>query len=184
MKHNEYSTTIYIQNGGDEILLLNDTATVIARTDVITKELIWSHSCIDATVAKRLTREHHERYIKGTASYLAAHYDSFVYRSVFHAITAAIRNGSTLHARLRNPYKVVKTMDGFLEHMKTCALNPGQFSVGSCSYCGSGCYVEDVALVSIGVPIVSDEQANIHGKNGVAINPICHRCSEGVQVEN
>lgn len=184
MNYNRYNTTIYHDPKRGEIQLLNDLATVIARVEVVEKRLIWAHDVISDTDASALVREHHEAELAGNGSRLARHYENLNYQTIFHAMTAAIRNGSTLYPKLGDRYKAVKRMDGYMEHMKVCAVNPGRFSVGTCLYCKSGCYVEDVALISIGIPLVENEEANIHGAQGISISPICDRCSAGVSVEN
>ncbi len=184
MKHDVYNTNLRQEGVGPIQVLFNEMEMPIARYDSGADVMIWSHSSIDANDAEEIVYEQLERGITTHHLQLEKSYDTFNFYSVPHAMAVASKEDSPFRNALKDTFKALKSLDNHLAFLKTTALNPSQFSIIShCPYCTEGTHLEDVALVSVGVPITSDERVNIHGRNGISIDHICRNCTDGVTIQ-
>lgn len=183
-QHNEYNTNLYPAKQPGEFVLVNEYDLEIAHYDEGKDKITWCHRSIPEADAERIVRKHTEWTITGSHWQQERHYNTFHFRSHFHAIAVALTNGTRFRLALKDVTATVKRLDTFAKHAKVCALNASQFAdVGQCCFCNLSCTIHEMTLIGVGIPILEDERTNIHGANNVAINPVCAECAEGVTIE-
>lgn len=183
-QHNEYNTNLYPEGDPGEYVLYNEYCLEIAHYDSGEDKVTWRHRSISEQAAERIIGRQLEWEITGSHWQGHRHYDTFHFRSHFHATAVALTNGTRFREALKDVTATVKRLNTFAEHAKVCALNPSQFAdVGQCCFCNLSCTIHEMTLIGIGVPLLEDERTNIHGENNVAINPVCSECAEGVAIE-
>lgn len=182
--HNKYNTNLYPADEESVFDLFNEYDLKIATCNCREGKVTWHHSSIMEHDAAIIVAEHQEMIASNSHWKQTRNYHTFHFRSTFHAISETMIDSSNMYSVIEVPHIVAKQLSNFNKHLKTCALNPSTFSsVGTCCFCQLGCDIWDMTLVSVGVPIVDDQRANIHGVNKVAINPVCSTCAEGVHIQ-
>ena len=184
MNHTVYNTNLRQDKTVAVQVLFNEMEMPIVIYDSGADEFLWVHSSIDATLAEDIVYEQLERGITTNHIQLVSSYDTFNFYSIPHAMAVACREDAVFRNALKDVFKTLKSLDNHFMHLKTVALNPSQFSmVSDCPYCAQPTHITDVALISIGVPILDDERLNIHGRDRVSIDHICRNCTGGVDVQ-
>lgn len=183
--HNEWNTNLYPGAGSGEFTLFNEYDLEIAQYDSEENKITWHHISVLETDARSIVRRHLELIATDSHHWKQVrNYHTYHFHSTFHAMADVLTEPSNIRSVINVPHIIAKQLDIFNEHLKVCALNPSTFaSVGTCCFCQLGCDIQDMTLISVGVPIVDDQRANIHGENRVAINPVCSECAKGVQIQ-